>query len=1047
MNGYEFVEKILAQTNNDIGPLIKLTDNNEVEWLEFKAATMPEHGKFLHNTNIWDYRWNVSKALFAMANNIGGAVIVGIKESKNQSGSGIKPIGLEQSGLRDDLDEFRRNFNDQILYPQHGWNTNQDGLFTCTDAYGLFRQVSGEFKGIPVIIIMVRPRDKDYSWLQLECKKKNTPSEIVVYARLSGNVGKTVKIPTEDRETWWKNREVDRADLNNRYNNFLLEWEVTGKNPENFTSGVISSYLQKIICQYKSDGIDTHFIPLYAEKLDDRDISSPATEYRDVLEIMTQQLHTVLLGDPGAGKSTCLHRKALKMAEDWKQLGDPWALIVPLYEYTESGLRSLLLKQLPSLYWIDIHARINNGEITLLLDALNECSAVRYEECGQEIKGLLSDYPSAKLVISSRFTHKPSLPECQTFNILHMNRDQQQRLLGIYFNNEEKSTQLLERLHSHIGAEFIARSPVLLKMVADIGFDRNDPPEGLAHLYQRSLKVWHDRELEKDSQNGTPTRQWFTFSSVRDALAELAFKMRTDGKVSCDVYFARRTLEPVLGDDVVVRFLNRITQGLLLKKDEKGEFLHFSHETIQEYLAAEYLTKHPWILKNNLLTDSFGKRISNWAMPLVFAFELLQNPSKEFLHNAWIAEPLLVAASIRAKVSFDFLPKNEDPWIRGILRAMLGDQKIPETGELAYKSHFPPKYPLPRVLIETLRGTSFWYSGQSHQEGVARLKRLKDLILDRNSIWIELLPYVASAQPAWKKDLSPAQRLLIGDIPEENVKAALESATVLEMCTLLRFKNNGIYNNFIKSNWQSALQRSDDAHIKTDLIALLRVNKDLGNPIKFSQFTNEQQNILRDIGKDWRLSFRLLNILTREGILTAKDIRNEPGRLTDIISRTSPENAYRFMKNGTIKHRDFDSNIERLEELTGKMRPGAVQDLLEKGLLTKHDSIASRIEKGYSSSDLDSKYTRETVNSELKSREWDVIVSKINPQKNIGFVTHPSFKDNIFFGLDHINNPDNKTIVEGDILRVGIKTQFYKFKNRWEFSVTFGRILQKFSGR
>ena len=54
MNGCEFVEKIIGQTyrgvSPDIGPLIKLTDGVEVEWLEFKAATLPIDGVLAPNT-------------------------------------------------------------------------------------------------------------------------------------------------------------------------------------------------------------------------------------------------------------------------------------------------------------------------------------------------------------------------------------------------------------------------------------------------------------------------------------------------------------------------------------------------------------------------------------------------------------------------------------------------------------------------------------------------------------------------------------------------------------------------------------------------------------------------------------------------------------------------------------------------------------------------------------------------------------------------------------------------------------------------------------
>ena len=51
MNGYEFVEKVLGQTNYDVEPLIEISEGIETEWLEFKAATAPSDGNFKNNEN------------------------------------------------------------------------------------------------------------------------------------------------------------------------------------------------------------------------------------------------------------------------------------------------------------------------------------------------------------------------------------------------------------------------------------------------------------------------------------------------------------------------------------------------------------------------------------------------------------------------------------------------------------------------------------------------------------------------------------------------------------------------------------------------------------------------------------------------------------------------------------------------------------------------------------------------------------------------------------------------------------------------------------
>ena len=97
MNGYQLVDAVLAKTGNDVGPLIELAGGHETDWLEFKAATRPEGGVLKAGESWDDYTWGVAEALFALANGIGGAVLLGVVD-KAERGEGAMPIGLESSG-------------------------------------------------------------------------------------------------------------------------------------------------------------------------------------------------------------------------------------------------------------------------------------------------------------------------------------------------------------------------------------------------------------------------------------------------------------------------------------------------------------------------------------------------------------------------------------------------------------------------------------------------------------------------------------------------------------------------------------------------------------------------------------------------------------------------------------------------------------------------------------------------------------------------------------------------------------------------------------
>ena len=1037
MNGYEFVNKILGHSNYDVAPLIDLAKGSETEWLEFKAAIEPPtDGSKNPKENKWDYRLDVSKALFAMANSVGGAVIIGINEDKVHPGS-VEPVNLEHSGFSGDMDKFIRDeLKDRVLHPVI-WKTGTEGTWVCRQPHDLFRPIRGEYKGESVIIILVKPRAKEDGWLQFEGPDDSCSTMVV--CRCQGDVGQNEKKKANELVGWWNNRETDRSDLNQRYQLFLEKWKQKGRHSDSEVSDVIQRYLKTLLVDYSKRHLDSLFIPLYARARDSK--NKPAGNI-DVLTLLQKQQQLILLGDPGSGKSTCLLQRAGSLAEGW-QIGSPLALLIPLQEYTEIGLRSLILSKLPGLYWIDIENKINSGELILFFDALNECPSVYYAACHQELNGLLKDYSSVSIAITTRLTHNPIFKSSKrkilpTFDVLPLGSEQQLQFLNNYLDTEQ-SLEVLEQLSKGKGTEFIASSPVLLKMVVSIWNENKSIPSGVAQLYHRHLQVWHERESRKE---GAPFL--WKFREMLDALAMLSFHTRKEGKVSCSVNFARDAVNRVLGDEArSAGFVNRVAQGLLLERDDKAEFLHFSHETIQEYLTAEYLAANPGALTQELLKDDSGNKSSNWAMPMVFVLELMGNPPKVLLESAWFYEPLMVAASLRNSDRLSHLPMkvHEDLWLRGALSAMRGEVDIAESRKLSYISHTPPKYPLPTVLLASLRSASFWYAAQTHDEGKKRLERLRQLITDRNSVWIELLPHAIAGHPEWNSYLSLPQKLLIGETEHKSMNVILDDVSIIELCTLLRYRK--IRDHDFIARWQDALQNSKEEDIETNLLALLRTERYFHQKraLKFSDFSNEHKNILERIGKNWMLSLRLVNILVRERILAVNDIRNDPRRIQNIISRASSINLFRFLINGIIKKGDF--SVKRLKEVLSdleKEHPGRVNELREKRLIDNLDSKSSRRDMRYLNKDLDNKIFREGIASQIKGRQWDVRVDWTSDDGKVGFVSNSHFPDGVYVLFDRINNTDYRPIARGDTLRVFIEVNFDKKKDRWGFAVTAGNI-------
>ena len=991
MNGYDFAERVLGQTNYDVLPLIDFAGGGETEWLEFKSATLPKGGVYevrgKKQDNKWDHLWDISKALIGLANHIGGVLLLGVTEVKHDGKAGVDVVSLEYSEFDGDRDKFMRNIVRPLLIsPEGGWKTATSGTWLCETLHAVVTPRWGHLFGQPVLVMLVHPRSKQDGWLRVTQRDGKTEKKLTL-CRARGDFGRTDKYTEEQVEDWWPSRDSYRTDLELGYQSFHSQWTGSTKRPDAQTNSIIEQYLSLLLDESRNfegvfapdiigDGVQGNHFFAEADEFDDvlSEGRNHKTSPQSVQTLLQSLPRTVLLGEPGAGKSTCLRFAATKLAESWKP-GKPWGLLVNLNEFGDSGLRATILRKLETLHWIDVEGRLASGELILFLDALNECPVGRYVECCQDIAALLKFYPCARVHITSRVTHNPSQFSLTTYQIRPMSRDQRVKFLAIYLGNSARADEVLSHLDKQPGAEHFSGSPILLRIVAGIAQEPGvSLPTGMANLYRLFLKKWFERELEKNSVTGTPAL--WSFSRFVEALALLSFRMRMDGLVSCSIEFARQSVAPVIGTDHLARFLDQMAQGLLLRKNRQDDYLQFSHQTIQEYFAAEYLASHPDILRETLDIAGTTESSSGWFLTLVLAFELIERPSRDFLDAAWAAEPLLVAVALRCDEQLLRLPihRHSDLWLRGILLSMRGEDATAEIRELAFISRLPPKYPLPASLTNSLRSAAFWYAGESHPTGKLRLERLRKFLLDRNSMWIETMPYLAEVDSTLGQRLSPAQKR-IADIYADS--AVLESinlreTTVIELCTLLRYKK--ISNTQFATHWRDVLVEANGVHRETNLLAVIRTAREFkGRTVRVNLRDLDQPHweALSQIGQHWKLSLRLLNFLVREGFVNIENLRADAGRIDDIVERLSPMNMYRFLRSGIIVREDIPTG--RLHSLISELQPSLVQELIHSRLLVSGDIAGGR----FSVSELEHSDRRKQIELELLTKDWDVTVSRV----------------------------------------------------------------------
>ncbi|MEA3643048.1 MAG: NACHT domain-containing protein [Lamprobacter sp.] len=823
-NARDLVERILGHPQGGIKVLLKLAEGQETEWLEFKAALYPEGGQFKDGEKADDYHWHVAKAAVALANMAGGAVILGLDDN-------LQPVGLAASDPKGTLTtKGREAFNRDILLPAVAggqWKTGRSGTIRLDGSLASQIEIlNADYHAHPLAVILVTPMPEDEL---LEVHELRNQERRFIPVRVPGAVGQVRDLHgRKEQRNYERTRENQlRGDRYAQlWQRFLASrpTETTATPANLIDEGVeqaLSAYsvgfvkewrfLRDLFTPLDLEERDTGAVPVHAREFvpeaeewrdlfasddpwenddpgtdDEDDIEDEGTEPTQnplrkgsVFDLLAQETRAILLGEPGAGKSTCLLRLALHHAEAYHD-GATVALFVPLRLYTDDGLKALIARRCHQS-WPITEALIQAGRLELLLDAVNECPRHLQERCCQDIKALLDTYTDLPVLITARNLSYRCELRLPTFIVRPLDAEQQQRFLTAYLRGDAaRAGALLEQIQNQPGGTLIASSPYLLRTVVAVSRRQGELPQGRALLYRRFFEVWYEREESKEFETGTRLR--WSFSRTLEALTNLALAARQIGRVEMDRTWAERTLHPLLAHDTAP-FLERVAQGLLFQFDVEQNSLSFSHESIQEYLAAEALIRQP-----NALADVPGDDSSNWQMPLAYAFELSPDLPALLIEEAWCREPLLVSVALRDTQLLPSLPIPDDgnPWLTGVLRTLHGDSCAAESERIARDLLYPPVHTLPTILSKMLTSQAFWYAGLTHKNGIRRLERLSKLITECEEPWLDILPLACKGNELWKTSLSSTHANFLQCVETTSTDCNLHDLTIPQISYLRR---------------------------------------------------------------------------------------------------------------------------------------------------------------------------------------------------------------------------------------------------------------------
>ncbi|MEV1246764.1 NACHT domain-containing protein [Nonomuraea sp. NPDC049750] len=324
-------------------------------------------------------------------------------------------------------------------------------------------------------------------------------------------------------------------------------------------------------------------------------------------EALAKFRRIVVLGDPGAGKTTMLRYLALQAARG--QLSGKACL--PIFV----ELRRFVRMEVPDLLdyvdraWADRYGEqdaatladhvLTTGEGALLLDGLDEVLGGEsrdaanqiYQKVLQEIDRLAARYPNARIAVTCRRAGwRGQLPAFRTLEVLDFDDDQIKEFITHWFESDPSRADGLTRALARSNRiHTLSSNPLLLSLIAIVYESDLELPERRSELYKRTISVLL---TEWDAHRDIKRFARFTSDRKRDLLEEIAWHFHRQGLA----YFPKDELLlmiaeflPTIAIDAVEapHILAEITEQYGLLKEQAHEVYGFLHLTLQEYFAAE----------------------------------------------------------------------------------------------------------------------------------------------------------------------------------------------------------------------------------------------------------------------------------------------------------------------------------------------------------------------------------------------------------------------------------------------------------------------------
>lgn len=405
----------------------------------------------------------------------------------------------------------------------------------------------------------------------------------------------------------------------------------------------------------------------------------------DIWAALDKKPRLVVLGDPGAGKTTSLYHMAFKCAEK-ERLADYTPIFMRLRDLIREPKLTRLEDALPEEFASRtfpnadsfIKNRLNAGKCLLLFDGLDE---VDNADQHQEAIALVQDFADRHAIHAGDEKRKLGnriVVSCRTYSyeagaqlngfaktmVMDFEQSEIEQFIYNWFSHEGQSGELTRELSNELrkNRRFseLARNPLLLLLIAHHYERERNLPDVRAELYRdcisTRIKRWNTVRGTHRGRFGE-TNKW---RMLRELALHLFQQEQSGERV--------RGRSAFIGKEELLDWVEEFTAGIRMPEnataadllnevaDDSGLIVEraigrfgFSHQTLQEYFAAEAIDRLGAQDGATLLADYLGDErwrevillycgLADNAEPLIEkiisrAEDVAQSPSTT---NAWL---------------------------------------------------------------------------------------------------------------------------------------------------------------------------------------------------------------------------------------------------------------------------------------------------------------------------------------------------------------------------------------------------------------------------